>query len=98
MEQYLGRGWYERRRVGGSGRLSEWFSNSASVDGDGRFSGEDASDTQEICFQDIGGISEADADSGSVDFGVFRVGDEYTEGIDGLSFIIKGESVCHDRQ
>jgi hypothetical protein len=34
-------------------------------------------------------ISEADADGGSVDFGVFCVRDEHAEGIDGLTFIIR---------
>jgi len=59
--------------------LSEWFSYSASADGDRGFSGSEVSDTEEIYFQDIGGLSEADADGGSVDFGVFCVGDEYAE-------------------
>ena len=98
VEQYLGRGWYERRGEGRSGGLSEWFSYSASADGDRGFSGSDASDTEEICFQGIGGLSEAGADGGSVDFGVFCVGDEYAEGLDGLSFIIRGESVSHDSE
>jgi hypothetical protein len=34
-------------------------------------------------------ISEADADGGSVDFGVFCVRDEHAEGFDGLTFIIR---------
>ena len=40
---------------------------------------------EEICSR----ISEADADGGSVDFGVCCVRDEHAEGFDGLTFIIR---------
>jgi hypothetical protein len=80
------------------GRLLEWFSNSASVDRDRGFSGLDASDTEEIYLQDTGGLSEADADGGPVDSGLLHIGDEHSEGVDSLGFMIRGESVCHDSE
>jgi hypothetical protein len=78
------------------GGLSEWFSYSASSDRDRGFSGSGASDAEEIYFEDIGGLSEADADGGSVDFGLFCTGDEYTEGFNGVIFVVRGAGFGFD--
>ena len=93
LGQYLGRGRYDRRGEGvwgdyrnGSrirhvltelGDLMVWMPRTR----------------KKVCLQGIGGLSEADADGGSIDFGVFCFGDEYTEGIDG-SFLVRGAGIC----
>ena len=74
MEQYLGRAWYERRGEANREDYRNGFRIRHLLTEIGGFSGSEVSGTEEIYFQDIGGLSEADADGGPVDFGVFCVG------------------------
>jgi len=71
------------------GRLSERFSYSACIDRVRGFNGSDSTDAQKVCVSGVGGLSEADADGGSIDFGVFCVGDEYAKGFDGVVFLVR---------